>query len=350
MRNLFINSDCNLRCDYCFVSKDFGGAPPRLDRRSFDAVLGWLKDAGATTVAILGGEPTLHPDLLYFLSELWRAGVCPVLFTNALFPPDWAEPLAALTVNIVVNYNGPEIGPPAALELRESNLGRLAGLGGRISLSKNLAPGHLDYGYLIEGAKRFGVKTIRYDLSRPRADLANAHFGSEGSGAGVQAMLGLARAAAAEGLATGLDCCLPACLMSPAELPELQALSSPFESVCRPSLDILPDLSVIHCWPLPGLRAPRLADFFDELDLLGHMAGLAQPVRAKARSECGGCSRPPSACQGGCLARPHSAARGAALLAGELPGGSSGPPGPLLEGDDGPAPAGPSAARGEAAR
>ena len=318
MLNLFITGKCNLNCDYCFVSSDF-----REDLQSdrFEILLSWLEETRTPTLAILGGEPTLHPDLLRYLEALAECGVGPVLFTNALFPESMAKPLAELAFNIVVNYNGPEMYGREAWLRRERNMGSLLGFGGKVTCSKNFAPGHLEYGYLIEGANRFGVKTIRYDLSRPRADGQNAHFieardssenvsgpfshngaGNNGLKLAAKTLASFARDSAGAGIATGLDCCLSPCLFSEQDLADLKAISYPFEGTCRPSLDILPDLSVLHCWPLKSLSVPKVTDFDSELDLMGHMAGLALSLRREARSGCGNCGVPPSACQGGCLA------------------------------------------------
>jgi hypothetical protein len=302
MLNLFVTGKCNLHCDYCFVSGDFQRAQGHLDRASFNRLKDWLVETGAPALAILGGEPTLHPDLLYFLVSLQNAGVGPVLFTNALFDPSWSEALASLCLNIVVNYNPPGMYEKEAYSLRESNVGSLASFGGSISFSKNFAPGRLDFKYLLDGAKRFGVKTVRYDLSRPRAGRTNSHFGRETLSAGAKAVADFARAAAALGISTGLDCCLSPCLFSESDLSELRRLSFPFEGTCRPSLDILPDLSVLHCWPLKDLSNESVLSFDSETSLLGYFAEKAMPLRKQSRSLCGPCTLPPSECQGGCLA------------------------------------------------
>jgi radical SAM protein with 4Fe4S-binding SPASM domain len=83
-------------------------------------------------------------------------------------------------------------------------------------------------------------------------------------------------------------------------------------------LDILPDLSVLYCWPLKSLSLPDVTRFASETDLLGRMAEMALPLREMARRGCGDCAVPPSQCQGGCLAR-------AALEAKAFPAEKSAP-------------------------
>jgi organic radical activating enzyme len=303
MLNLFITSSCDLGCDYCFVAKDFAGAPGDLSKSRFLELLPWLAETRAPSLALLGGEPTLHPELFYFLSQLLEEGVAPVLFTNALFPSFMAENLANLTYRIVVNYNGPKNYRPEDYQRRERNLRLLIDSGATVTFSKNFAPLHMDYDYLIKAATDYGIKYIRYDLSRPRADFKNAYFERESLRSAAKTIFAFAGEAKAAGIGTGLDCCLPRCLFEPEKLSILQKNSDPFSGVCRPSLDILPDLSAIHCWPLKRLSVESALAFDGELGLLEHFANLALELRAKARGGCQGCLIPPSSCQGGCLAQ-----------------------------------------------
>ncbi|MDR0548734.1 MAG: radical SAM protein [Deltaproteobacteria bacterium] len=308
MLNLFITPKCSLKCDYCFVADDFGGAPFDLTKTRFLELLAWLLSTKTQVVALLGGEPTLHPELFYFLNALYDQGVCPVVFTNGLFPKSYAEPLAKLTYRLVVNYNPPEVYRPGDLERRDQNLGLLSDFGAKMAFSKNFAPSRLAYGYLIEGARRYGVTTIRYDLSRPKEGGRNDHF----AGAAIRRAAGLltqfVKDAKKAGLTVGLDCCLPYCFFAPEDLAFLKEASEPFNGTCRPSLDILPDLSVIHCWPLKNLKVTSALEHDGELGLLERFATEALVYRQMRRSLCpASCQTPPSVCQGGCLAEAEAA-------------------------------------------
>ncbi|MDR1872553.1 MAG: radical SAM protein [Deltaproteobacteria bacterium] len=301
MLNLFITPKCDLGCDYCFVAPDFGGAKKDLARAEFDLLLAWLEETGAYSLGLLGGEPTLHPDLFYFLERLGAKGIAPVVFTNGLFPHDFCEPLAGLTKGLVVNYNDPSALKPEGYALREKNLDCLANLGAKLTLAKNFAPGRMDYDYLLKAAARYGVKTIRCDLARPRADGRNNHFIGESLKAAAKVLAAFVIKSFLAGIEAGVDCCLPACFFSPRELSFLEVEPRPLRGVCLPSLDILPDLSVIHCWPLKDIQAPKATVFDGETDLLGHFAQEVVSLRAQRRATCQEPCRPAFSCQGGCL-------------------------------------------------
>jgi MoaA/NifB/PqqE/SkfB family radical SAM enzyme len=82
--SLEINRTCNLRCRYCYA----GG---RAEARG-DANVALLRDlirqaAEAKAVSVVltgGGEPTLHPRVRDLVSEIRRAGMIPVVSTNAV--------------------------------------------------------------------------------------------------------------------------------------------------------------------------------------------------------------------------------------------------------------------------
>jgi hypothetical protein len=314
MLNLFINHDCNLHCDYCFVENGPRNFPRRLTEEDFQRFKIWLQETGTPTVGVLGGEPTLHPSLPRFLTELRRAGVGPVLFTNGLFSPELTARLAAECLNIVVNYNPPNMYDAQQAALLERNLAELRRLSASVSFSKNFAPGRPDFRYLLEGAARHGVRTIRFDLARPALGAAVASKAADGAGSTARAadrstaqiMVQFVEACVRLGLQAGLDCCLPLCLFAPAELEFLKKSSLRFSGVCRPALDVLTDLSAVHCMPLADLRAPDVTAFAGEWDLLAFFGEAALELRRASRQACGPCARRRDECQGGCLAESRA--------------------------------------------
>ena len=63
--NLFFHilTQCNLKCRHCYINPDHHGE----NILSFETIKAWLepfkKNSAATNLIVLGGEPTLHPDL-----------------------------------------------------------------------------------------------------------------------------------------------------------------------------------------------------------------------------------------------------------------------------------------------
>ncbi len=303
MMNLFVTYRCNLACPYCFA-RDFARTKPGdMTRQDFQEVLDWAVRAGQPALGLLGGEPTLHPDLVWMTRRAARAGVAPVVFTNGLCGPELAGELAENVRNFVVNFNGPSLLTPAQAAVQQATLERLAALGARITFSKNFSSRNLDYAALLEGAARHGVRAVRYDISRPGLDGRNDHFRLGDTAAVSARIVSFVRACEALGIRTGLDCCAALCDFPEPDRAYLERVSMKFRGVCHPSVDVHPDLSASYCLPLGGLSVERVTAFPGWDALMGHFCDLARPLRERPPApQCAGCALFGRRCQGGCLA------------------------------------------------
>jgi MoaA/NifB/PqqE/SkfB family radical SAM enzyme len=68
--DLYITTQCNRRCAYCFLPAEFFASRVVMTRELFTAVLKWAIEVGVREVTLLGGEPSLHPNFVEFLDEL----------------------------------------------------------------------------------------------------------------------------------------------------------------------------------------------------------------------------------------------------------------------------------------
>ncbi len=70
--DLFLTYRCNYRCSHCFLGDSLG----KLTFETVEAhrILAEAARLGAQTVAMLGGEPTLLPELGRIVDEAWRLG------------------------------------------------------------------------------------------------------------------------------------------------------------------------------------------------------------------------------------------------------------------------------------
>lgn len=76
-----ITSACNMNCIHCYEK---AGKKGKDELSSINVLkgIGILADAGVTSIAFSGGEPTLHPDVLNFISETLDKGMFPAIATN----------------------------------------------------------------------------------------------------------------------------------------------------------------------------------------------------------------------------------------------------------------------------
>lgn len=303
MLNLFITYNCNFHCDYCFV-RGFGKKYPMyLEEEKFIKLCEWLKKNKVYSIGILGGEPTTHPKIVTMLKTLNEYAISPVLFTNGLFPKVMQEELAEYAANFVINYNDPKVYTEELWEHLHENIKGLKKLGARISFSKNFSRGTLDFNYLLEGAKKYGITNIRYDISRPSPLEANNYFNLDDTKMIIENIISFVKNCENEKIKTGLDCCVPFCYFDQQSLQYMKTVSTKFTGICHPSIDIQTDLSATYCIPMQQINVSDVTKFYGEIDLLGYLSNKVKKLRfEKKQKRCEECSMFGVQCQGGCLA------------------------------------------------
>lgn len=88
MVNISIISKCNNNCKYCFQQDSYHDSNQMLTYDEIEEILKWAKDS--PRVALLGGEPLLHPDILRIIERCTKEFKT-VLFSNILAKSDLLE-------------------------------------------------------------------------------------------------------------------------------------------------------------------------------------------------------------------------------------------------------------------
>ena len=73
--------------------------------------LDFLKRSGIKLVKLLGGEPSLHPDLTWFIEKSLEENFKVIIFSNGLIERKLLSYLKTLTageLTVIVNINSPE--------------------------------------------------------------------------------------------------------------------------------------------------------------------------------------------------------------------------------------------------
>lgn len=307
MLNIFLTYRCNLACDYCFASDLRREFDRDMRPEDFSKLSRWMAETGVASVGLLGGEPTLHPDLLSFAGDLQRIGITTVLFTNGLFSSEIARRLPDFIANYVVNCNEPGMYSPAQYSAFHTNIETLTTRGARITLSKNFSLAHQHYDHILDTAIRHGIKTVRYDIARPGTNRSNIYFAPRDGRTMMRHIVNFVRECEAIGIKTGMDCCVKYCELSPDERSFLERFSLKLTGICHPSIDIHPDLSASYCLPLREVSVPDVTTFSNRERLMHHFAATVRPWRFDNVGEsCGTCDDFQKKCQGGCLAAKNS--------------------------------------------
>jgi molybdenum cofactor biosynthesis enzyme MoaA len=60
--DVYITSQCNRHCTYCFLSSDFFASRAQMSLDLYRGILDWSRRRGIGEITLLGGEPSLHPN------------------------------------------------------------------------------------------------------------------------------------------------------------------------------------------------------------------------------------------------------------------------------------------------
>ena len=112
-----IVSSCNLNCPGCWVKHSHGLSTARfievMDADILERTLKFGRNMGISRISLLGGEPTLHPELPVIIKKAYELGYKKVsITTNGVFASSKIEELAASNLsNISFSIDGstPEI-------------------------------------------------------------------------------------------------------------------------------------------------------------------------------------------------------------------------------------------------
>jgi len=308
MLNLFLTYKCSLKCDYCFATGLANEFPEVLSKDNFSRLRKWLNNNGIMSLALLGGEPTLHPHMEQFLYQLQENGIMVAIFTNGLFNEGVRESLTSNVANFVINYNDPSTYRESEWKLLHNNLNCLKENGCRVSFSKNFAKKSLRYDYLLEACREYRIKKVRYDITRPNPNKYNDHYDLNDTKEVLNKVVSFVRECDAGGIQTGLDCCIPLCYFEDEDRDFLKKVSLKFSGICHPSIDIHPDLSASYCLPMRHVTIEDVTKYAGERAILQYFSESVRNIRfSNPSSACKECCDYKTRCQGGCLALKGSA-------------------------------------------
>lgn len=73
--DLYVNSVCNLACRTCFLGDQYFQQGREMSVDDVARIAHWATRAGVRDVAVLGGEPTLHREIVEIFQALRQAGI-----------------------------------------------------------------------------------------------------------------------------------------------------------------------------------------------------------------------------------------------------------------------------------
>lgn len=80
--DVYVTSQCNRRCTYCFLPSDFFASRVRMSVEAFSDVVAWCIRYSINEITFLGGEPSLHPSFAEMVSLARSRGLDVRVVTN----------------------------------------------------------------------------------------------------------------------------------------------------------------------------------------------------------------------------------------------------------------------------
>lgn len=321
MANLYITSLCSGRCPFCCL-KEWTTSDPQaasyMSLSDLDRAIDWLKESKIGFVQLIGGEPTLHPEIVEFVERLMVSGIeILTILTNGLAPIEVYRSVKELiSPNWLVNISHPTAYRSEEWEALNENLELLMWKGedrlirdepyDRRSSTLQFAitfnePGQ-DYRYILDLAKKYRCTHIRYSPAHPSAKKTNKHLTLDEFLEVKPTLMSFLRDSVSEGILPGLECVLPPCLFTTSEWSFLMRFTDRLATMCPPMLEVMPDLSVESCVSMIGKLPAYKVGSMSAQEMIKRFIKETQMYRDIALPQCKDCSIfKAGECQGYCL-------------------------------------------------
>ena len=255
--------------------------------------------SGSKSISLLGGEPTLHPNIVDFITYLIRRDFSVTVFTNGIMSERRLSDLSrhctkfdTAQLSFVCNLNDPRQTPAPAGHI--AKIERFLALMGPWTL-----PGfniyRLDFSldFLFDLINRFGMKRhMRLGITHPIPGRAAGFIRPQEIESAIERLCSHRRTFDALKVSPGIDCGFPMCKFTDEQIGWLHYYARPVQFRCAPGLDITPDMDVYHCFPLSRYKRRSVFDF----DSLTEIGSYYQKIKDEIRreipglyEECDGC-------------------------------------------------------------
>lgn len=318
MANLMITKQCNLKCRYCFANEFVNQQNDIMTYENFLKCLDFLQTNPKERIGIIGGEPTLHPELKQMLVRLIDSpfqSVC--LFTNGILLDKFFNELRNSKFQILINLNSPEMIGEKLYNKIINNADIMINnlyMRDQIAFGLNVYSPDMDYQYIFDVLKKFGQKKLRISVAVPNLESNREIDPLDYFNNMKPIVMEIVYKLLELGVAPWFDCnYIPNCIFLDEEMQTLNRYESilkhsnilQMNSICSPVVDILPDLQVVRCFGMSDYYKVNLNDFrnIDEIKrhFLAKVDGLAYHILPN--SNCNDCIEYISGkCSCGCYA------------------------------------------------
>jgi radical SAM protein with 4Fe4S-binding SPASM domain len=312
MGNIILTTDCQRRCKYCFA-KDNKKTPMQFEKEAFIKAVEWITKDNymIPRIGLLGGEPTLHPDFLYFIDYLMSRKLNTVVFTNGMVEEySFYNNIINIahkngvrhssSLGFCLNVNEKKYRTEKEEILQKTFINTL----GKVSsLSFNIFEPEFDPYFLIEYILQYKcMKNIRLGLAAPLGN-RNKFLKIEDFKTVAEKLVEFVKEATRNNITVGFDCGFTKCMFSDIDQNVLHKLKvETWGFMCNPTLDIYPNLDVTYCYPLSGILKEKMDNWESAMELYIHWEDVIKEYE-NIYNECESCTYfKTQICNGGCKA------------------------------------------------
>ena len=142
-----------------------------MSMETFETCLKFLSADYSERIGLIGGEPTLHPNLKQILARLIDSpfsSVC--LFTNGIILQPYFNELRNGKFQILINLNDPrKVGSDRYAQIMD-NIDQMVNhlyMRDQVGLGLNLYDPNMDFTFILEALERFRFKKLRVSVAVP---------------------------------------------------------------------------------------------------------------------------------------------------------------------------------------
>ena len=184
--NILVNTYCNLHCSYCFATDVMNSSTKKnMSENDFRYVLDFLRKNGVGTVRLIGGEPTIFPNLERFIDIIisYNCFSDIFIFSNFCFSQDVAdmliEKMKFIKISFLPNINELNLLLPNQRERIEANLEQFFGKAKwQQNIGINIYRPDMNFDQWEEIIKKYNDKiaALRYSIAIPQKEKLNDNF------------------------------------------------------------------------------------------------------------------------------------------------------------------------------
>jgi len=286
MSNISITSLCNQSCPYCFAQDALQKAAARsfMTLELFDRVLAYLKRSGIREARLLGGEPTLHPEILTMIDRAHETGLNVLLFTNGLIPEAVVTGIRERrrnkgSVKLLMNMSGFKTLPA---QLKQHKLKVIETLAPQITLGLNIDNPAPEFRFLLDLQKEYKTEpAFRFGLAHPCLDTDNRYLHPvcypEVGRKLYEFFKYIERTY--QPIDFRFDCGFVPCMFPERALSEMGIDAAAIGRRCNPLPDILLNGDMIACYPLFSMKSLALTEDLDAEIVKDRFESLLEPYR-----------------------------------------------------------------------